>query len=112
MGDEIDVPELESASARQSWARRTLVTFDQFLNAAAGGAPDDTISSRMQRWKIGDAPKPNKAKKIVGSFMCKWLGLIQMDHDVKANVGDMERARLEEQRTERTLEDSGVNPDA
>ena len=109
---DINVPKLEQQAKDQGYLRRDEDELDEAFNVVADGALDDTISSRMQRWKIGGVPHPNKVKKVVGRFMCWWLGLIQKQHDVKANVGDLERAKLEEQRTEKTLEDSGVNPDA
>ncbi|HLI02751.1 MAG TPA: hypothetical protein VFC10_07380 [Terriglobia bacterium] len=108
MTESVDAARYEAQAVRQPYWRRALGQLDVFINVLAGGAPDDTISSRMQRWKIGDVPKPNSAKRAVGSFMCWWLGKLQKDHDVKANAGDLGRAEAEESRTRRTLEKSGA----
>lgn len=111
MSDAIDARKQESQALAQPYWRRALTAFDVMVNVWTGGAPDDTISSRMQRWKTDDVPRPNKAKKAVGKFMCGWLGLLQKDHDLKANAGDLGRAKSEEQRTTRTLEKSGLKGD-
>lgn len=105
---EINVPKYEARAVKQGYIHRTLGQLDVFLNVLAGGAPDDTISSRMQRWKINDIPNPNKTKQLVGKSMCWWLGKIQKNHDLLANAGDLGRAKAEEARTQDTLKDSGV----
>ena len=104
----VDAGKQEKSALKQGYVHRALGQFDVFLNVLAGGAADDTISSRMQRWRINDVPKPNAAKRIFGTFMCGWLGIIQTDHDVKANAGDLGRAEAEELRTKKTLEESGA----
>jgi len=104
----VDAGQFGQQAKKQGYIHRTLVGLDQFINVATGGAADDTISSRMQRWRINNVPKPNAAKRIFGTFMCGWLGIIQTDHDVKANAGDLGRAEAEELRTKKTLEESGA----
>jgi len=106
----VNVKVYERRAAGQHYVHRVLGQFDVFINTVTGGAADDTISSRMQRWKIGDVPNSNSAKKAFGKFMCWWLGKIQHEHDVKANAGDLERAEAEEKRTDKTLKDSGSIP--
>ena len=104
----IDVAKFENQARHQSWIHRSLGSLDVFLNVLSGGATDDTISSRMQRWKTGQVPHPNAIKKTVGRFMCWWLGKIQAHHDIKANAGDLARAEDEEVRARKTLEDSNA----
>lgn len=104
----VDAGKFAQSALKQRYWHRALGQFDVFLNVLAGGAPDDTISSRMQRWKIDAVPKPNAAKRAVGTFMCGWLGWLQKDHDIKANAGDLGRAEAEEKRTRSTLEKSGA----
>lgn len=111
MADQIDVKKLAAAALKQSYLRRDADELDEAVNVLTDGPIDDTISSRMQRWKDGTIPHPNRAKRAVGRFMCWCLGLIQRDHDVKANVGDLARAQAEEERNKKTLEGHGVNPD-
>lgn len=104
----IDAEKFENQARHQSFIHRALGAFDVLLNVWTGGATDDTISSRMQRWKDGTVPHPNAVKRTVGRFMCWWLGKIQKDHDIKANAGDLARAEDEEKRTRQTLQDSGA----
>jgi hypothetical protein len=104
----MDIKKLEQAATHQGYLRRIAVVIDKALNVVTLGAPDDTISSRMERWKLGDVPHPNAVKKIAGQFMCWWLGKIQPDHDIRANAGDLGRAEAEERRTRKTLKDAGV----
>lgn len=104
----IDAGKFEERARRQPFWNRALGSLDVTINVWTGGATDDTISSRMQRWKIDDVPKPNVAKRTVGRFMCWWLGKLQKDHDVKANAGDLARAEDEVVRTKRTLSKSGA----
>lgn len=110
MSEPIDADQFARQAAGQGYLHRALVGFDQWVNVLTFGAPDDTISSRMQRWKDGTVPRPGGFKRAFGRFMCGWLGKIQKAHDLKANAGDWERAELEENRTERTLKSSGVEP--
>lgn len=111
MADQIDVKKLKTAALRQGYLRREADELDEAVNVLTDGPIDDTISSRMQRWKDGSVPHPNKAKHLAGRFMCWWLGLIQKDHDVRANVGDLARAQAEEARNRKTLREHGVDPD-
>lgn len=104
----VDAGRQEQSALKQPWWRRSLTAFDVMVNVWTGGAPDDTISSRMQRWKTDDIPHPNGAKRVVGKFMCGWLGWLQKDHDIKANAGDLGRAEAEETRTRRTLGKGGA----
>lgn len=111
MADIINAKVTGQQALAQPYWRRSLTAFDVMVNVWTGGAPDDTISSRMQRWKTDDVPKPNQAKRTVGKFMCGWLGWLQRNHDLKANAGDLARAEAEETRTTRTLEKSGIKGD-
>src|SRR5574337_1956911 len=99
----VDAEKFGERARRQPYWRRALGAFDVALNVWAGGAPDDTISSRMQRWKLDDVPRPNKFKRTAGRAMCWALGKLQDEHDVKANAGDLARAQDEVDRTKRTL---------
>lgn len=104
----VNAETFKANARRQPYWRRALGALDVLLNVWGGGAPDDTISSRMQRWKLDDVPNPNVAKRTVGRFMCWGLGKLQDEHDVKANAGDLARAEDEVARTKRTLRKSGA----
>lgn len=110
MAGEIDVKKLRASALKQGYLRRDADELDEAVNVLTDGPIDDTISSRMQRWKDGTVPHPNRAKKAAGRLMCWLLGLIQKGHDIKANVGDLSRAQAEEERNRKTLEEHGVDP--
>ncbi len=103
----IDVSAYTKRALAERYFHRIWVGFDQFVNVLGGGSPDDTISSRMQRWQL-KALDPNPVKRAIGKGMCTWLGWIQKNHDILANIGDRARAQAEERRTSETLAASGV----
>lgn len=103
----IDVAKYAKRAQAEGYFRRLFVGFDQFLNVLGGGSLDETISSRMQRWQLR-AFGHGRAKRAIGKGMCAWLGWIQKNHDVLANIGDRARAQAEEQRADRILSASGV----
>ena len=35
------------------WGKSVLIAVDQFINALLGGWPDETMSSRAWRWRVG-----------------------------------------------------------
>ena len=104
----VDAGKQEKQRLKQGYVRRDLDEIDELGNVITDGPLDDTISSRMQRWKIGNVPHPTKFKRLLGRLMCWWLGDIQKDHDIKANAGDLASAEAEEKRTKSTLEKSGA----
>lgn len=70
---------------KQTYPRRLLTALDLFLNALAGGALDETISSRCSKAALaGNTP----AKVLVWVF-----DLFQKDHLYKAPEGDEQRAQ-------------------
>lgn len=111
MKDGINPKRIEMKANHQGVIHHELVVADEFINGATLGPLDDTISSRMYRWKIGMVPKPYFWKRWVGSGMCAFLNLFQRNHGFKANIGDHGRAVAEEDRTKRTLEKSGLKGD-
>jgi hypothetical protein len=98
------------SALKQGYIRRLLDQADMSINVASGGPMDDTISSRLLRWKLGTVPKPYWWKKSIGWFGCGALGFIQKWHDTKALAGDIGRARSEIKRNEETLVKGGSNP--
>lgn len=75
----------ELRAAHESYFHKVLVGFDQFMNTATGGNPDETISSRAQR----AADSGNE----FGKLLTHGLDLIQKQHGRLAEAGDQERAQ-------------------
>lgn len=105
----LDPKKYEERADGQGFIHRNLDEVDEAINVATDGPIDDTISSRMLRWKDNTVPEPNKLKHLFGRFMCWWLGSIQTDHDILANIGDHERAEDEIKRTTKVLKVEGIN---
>lgn len=68
----------------EGYLHKVAVGFDQFMNTATGGAPDETISSRAER----HAKQGNEFAKLLSYG----LDLIQKQHGQLAQVGDEVRA--------------------
>lgn len=77
------------------YLHNVLVGADQEVNIVAGGVPDETISSRVQR----DAQKG----KWLGVGLTKFLRLFQKNHGIKAEQHDLQRAETVE-----TLEEDAL----
>ena len=75
----------ELRAAHESYFHKVLVGFDQFMNTATAGRPDETISSRAQR----AADTGNEFGKI----LTYGLDLIQKQHGRLAEAGDQQRAQ-------------------
>jgi hypothetical protein len=78
--------EQEAKAARENFAVRGLVAVDQAANVLTGGLPDETISSRLAR----DAARHDKLAELGAAV----LDLFERDHCVKAQAGDLARAKL------------------
>lgn len=78
----------ESEVRKESYPLRTLVAFDQMVNVATGGHPDETISARAGRSAV--------AGRVWGKVMSRFLNLFQKDHGAKAEAGDLARAKQAE----------------
>lgn len=78
----------EAKALKENFAVRDAVAFDELVNVLTDGPPDETVSSRMGRW----AKEDSGLKRDIGVAVSKALGLIQPDHDVKAQAGDVARA--------------------
>jgi hypothetical protein len=76
-----------------SYIHNVLVGFDQFANTVAGGHPDETISARSGR--------ATAEKHPVGEVIDAGLNVIQKDHCIKAEGGDLARAEIVENLEER-----------
>lgn len=79
------VVQQESEAAKEGFVKRDLIALDIFANVLAAGHEDETISSRLAR----DAEQ----HKVVGEIGSKILDVFQRDHGVKAQAGDLERAK-------------------
>jgi hypothetical protein len=88
----------ELKASHEGYLHKVLVGLDQFLNTAAGGNPDETISSRSQR--LSD--QGNEFAKL----LTYGLDLIQKDHGRKAEAGDLERTEKVEAIEKETLGDA------
>jgi hypothetical protein len=88
----------------QKYIRRNLDELDEGVNVLTGAQLDETISSRVLRWKLNLVPHPNIFKQKFGSAMCWILGDIQPDHDLRANIGDRARAQAEIQRADQAID--------
>jgi hypothetical protein len=82
------VAQAELQAAHEGYLHKVAVGFDQFMNTATGGNPDETISSRSQRLADGG----NEFAKL----LTHGLDVIQKDHGRKAEAGDLERANTVE----------------
>jgi hypothetical protein len=78
---------------KEGYVHRTLVGFDQFVNVAADGLPDETISARSAR--------AAERGSFWGKAMSRFLNLFQKNHGPQAVAGDLERAEAVE-KTEKT----------
>jgi hypothetical protein len=66
---------------------RVLVAFNQFLNVVLlNGLPDETISSHAQ--------KSCEQGHRWGCWVSSFLNLFQSKHGVKAQAGDVKRAKI------------------
>ena len=88
----------EEQAGHEAYLHRLLVGLDQFMNVAADGDPDETISARSQRL----ASKGNR----FGTFMIWWLDKIQKNHGQQAEAGDLERATAITELEQEALEPS------
>ena len=79
------IAKYEARSANEGWAHRILVMFDILVNVIFRGQPDETISGRSYRASL--------EKKLWGRVMNYWLGLIEVQHGIKALIGDRQRAK-------------------
>jgi len=72
---------------RRWLANVILVTIDLFPNALLGGAPDETLSSRMGRAK----DRPKGFGPWLARTFCKGLDWIDKGHCDKVEKGELER---------------------
>lgn len=74
----------ESQALHEKYLRRSLVAFDQFVNALTDGDLDETISAR--------AARAAENGKQWGIELCKFLNAFQANHGPQAQAGDLARA--------------------
>jgi hypothetical protein len=79
------VAKYASRSETEGWPHRCLVAIDICCNVLCRGQEDETLSGRAYRASLKG--------KLWGKILNSWLGLIQVQHGVKALVGDLTRAR-------------------
>lgn len=79
-----------------------LIAIDQWLNAIAGGCPDETCSSRIGRIKLANSGKI-PARYIIPNILDPILSFIEKDHSVNA----IEYDELEQIKKE-SLQDGNV----
>lgn len=84
----------EAQADKEGYVKRDLIAFDQLVNVVAGGHDDETISARSGR--------AAQEGKRWGKVMAGFLNLFQKNHSVKAEAGDLARAKTVEY-----LEESG-----
>ncbi len=91
-----EIHKAEENTRREDYIHRALVALDIFVNVVTGGNEDETISSRVRR--ISDAHKGwswNPGVWISKALNAA-LNLIQPNHGIHAEAGDLERsARVE-----------------
>lgn len=80
------IAKYEVQTAKEKWVHRFLVVFDIFVNVCFRGQQDETISGRAYRASLEN--------KLWGRVMNYWLNLFQVQHGVKAAVGDLWRAQV------------------
>ena len=66
------------------WVGNLLITVDQAVNAVLGGAPDETISSRMGRWK----DKRRGGERAIGRAVSGALDKIDPGHSDKVEADE------------------------
>lgn len=76
----------EQQAAHEEYLHRVAVGFDQFMNVATGGLPDETISSRAQRLSA----QGNEFALL----LTRALDELQPSHGRTAEAGDLERAQV------------------
>jgi hypothetical protein len=87
IGPEQEASQMAQAG-KEGYIKRVLIGFDMFVNVVANGHPDETISARSGR--------AASEGKIWGKAMAGFLNLFQKNHSVKAEAGDLERAKTAE----------------
>ena len=75
----------EYQSATEGWFHRFLVAFDIMWNVIFRGQEDETLSGHSYRAALEG--------KLWGRIMTYWLSLFQVQHGVKAVIGDLQRAK-------------------
>lgn len=98
------IAQQEAQAAKEGYLHRGLVALDQAASTLTGDrVPDETISSRVRR--VSDAHKGWSWNP--GVWLAKGLNaglnLIQKDHGQKAQAGDLERDKEDEQVEEQAL---------
>lgn len=72
-------------SAKEGWIHRFLVAFDIMWNVIFRGQEDETLSGHSYRASLEG--------KLWGRVMTYWLSLFEVQHGVKAVIGDLQRAK-------------------
>jgi hypothetical protein len=75
----------EQQAAHEAYLHRLAVGFDQFINVATDGLPDETISSRAQRL--------SSHGNEFAMLLTRALDELQPSHGRTAEAGDLERAQ-------------------
>jgi hypothetical protein len=76
----------EARVLAEGWIKRSLVAFDQFINVTLfRGRNDETISAHAGRACIEG--------RLWGETLATFLNIFQVNHCVKAMVGDAVRAK-------------------
>jgi hypothetical protein len=75
----------EQQAAHEAYLHRLAVGFDQFMNVATDGLPDETISSRAQRL--------SSQGNEFAMLLTRALDELQPSHGRTAEAGDLERAQ-------------------
>lgn len=76
---------VDAQVAKERYIHRVAVQFDIFVNVIFKGRAGETISSRAGRAALEG--------KDWGILMCKFLDLIQYNHDAQAIAADLARAQ-------------------
>jgi hypothetical protein len=92
----------ELQATHHRYFARVLVGLDEFMNVAADGNLDETISARSQRL----ADSGNEFAKL----LTHGLDLIQPQHGRKAEAGQLAQAEVVEKIEEKALEPPAATP--
>lgn len=99
-----EIRKAEENTRREDYIHRALVALDIFVNVLTGGNEDETISSRVRR--ISDAHRGWSWNPgvCIAKTLNAGLNLIQRDHGVHAEAGDLERAEMVERIEDKALD--------
>ena len=98
-----EIRKAERNTRKEDYIHRALVALDIFVNVLTGGNEDETISSRVRR--ISDAHKGWSWNPGVwiSKALNSALNLLQKNHGLHAEAGDLERAETVEHIEDREL---------